>query len=66
MAKKCAIVAKTALNLILLLNGICGVEPVDDGRISMLEPSGSYLPQDLDYDGQQTILDHLYASDMAP
>ena len=44
---------------------ICGVELVDDGRISMDANQWSYLPQDPDYDGQQTISDHLYASDMA-
>ena len=64
--QKCAIVAKNGTGKTTLLNGICGVEPVDDGRISMdAGTQWSYLPQDPDYDGQQTILDHLYASDMA-
>ena len=64
--QKCAIVAKNGTGKTTLLNGICGVEPVDDGRISMdAGTQWSYLPQDPDYDDRQTILDHLYASDMA-
>ncbi len=64
--QKCAIVAKNGTGKTTLLNGICDVEPMDNGRVSMdAGIQWSYLPQDPEYDGNQTILDHLYASDMA-
>jgi ATP-binding cassette subfamily F protein uup len=64
--QKCAIVAKNGTGKTTLLNGICGTEPLDDGRISLdAGTHWSYLQQDPKYDGHQSILDHLYASDMA-
>ena len=65
LGQKTAIVAKNGTGKTTLLNGICGVEPLDDGRISMdAGVRWSYLQQDPEYNGNQSILDHLYASDM--
>lgn len=65
LGQKTAIVAKNGTGKTTLLNGICGIEPLDDGRISMdAGVRWSYLQQDPEYQGDQTILNHLYASDM--
>ena len=64
--QKSAIVAKNGTGKTTLLNGLCGTEPVDSGRISMdAGTQWSYLEQDPHYNSHQSILDHLYASDMA-
>ena len=64
--QKSAIVAKNGTGKTTLLNGLCGTEPVDSGRISMdAGIQWSYLEQDSHYKSHQSILDHLYASDMA-
>ncbi|MBN30501.1 MAG: ABC transporter [Crocinitomicaceae bacterium] len=64
--QKSAIVAKNGTGKTTLLNGLCGTEPVDSGRISMdAGIQWSYLEQDPHYKSHQSILDHLYASDMA-
>lgn len=64
--QKTAIVARNGTGKTTLLNGICEVEPLDSGRISLeAGVRWSYLQQDPVYDASQSILDHLYASDMA-
>ena len=49
-----------------LLNGICGIEPLDSGSISMdASVRWSYLQQAPSFEPEEDIMDHLYASDMA-
>ncbi len=66
LGQKTALVAKNGTGKTTLLNGICGIEPLDSGRISMdASVRWSYLQQAPSFEPEEDIMDHLYASDMA-
>lgn len=66
LGQKTALVARNGSGKTTLLNGICGIEPLDDGRVSMdASIRWGYLQQAPAFDPRETILDHLYGSDLA-
>lgn len=65
VGQKTALVAKNGSGKTTLLNGICGIDHFDEGRISVDGSiRWSYLPQNPQFSIDQSILDHLYASDL--
>jgi len=65
LGQKTALVAKNGTGKTTLLNGICGVEPLDSGRVSFdAGVRWSYLQQSPSFEPESSILDHLYGSDL--
>jgi ABC transport system ATP-binding/permease protein len=65
LGQKTALVAKNGTGKTTLFNGICGVEPLDSGRVSMdAGVRWSYLQQSPAFEPESSILDHLYGSDL--
>ena len=61
---KAAIIGRNGTGKSTLLNVIAGVLPADDGQITINKLSGvSYLPQNPEFDGENTIREHIFKSE---
>lgn len=61
---KVAIIGRNGTGKSTLLNVIAGVLPADDGQITINKLSGvSYLPQNPEFDGENTIREHIFKSE---
>ena len=61
---KAAIIGRNGTGKSTLLNVIAGVLNADDGQITINKLSGvSYLPQNPDFDGENTIREHIFKSE---
>ena len=61
---KAAIIGRNGTGKSTLLNIIAGVLPADDGQITINKLSGvSYLPQNPEFDGENTIREHIFKSE---
>ncbi|MBQ8678136.1 MAG: ABC-F family ATP-binding cassette domain-containing protein [Treponema sp.] len=61
---KAAIIGRNGTGKSTLLNVIAGVLPADDGQITINKLSGvSYLPQNPEFDGKNTIREHIFKSE---
>ena len=61
---KAAIIGRNGTGKSTLLNVIAGVLPADDGQITINKLSGvSYLPQNPEFDGENTIRKHIFKSE---
>ena len=61
---KAAIIGRNGTGKSTLLNVIAGVLPADDGQITINKLSGvSYLSQNPEFDGENTIREHIFKSE---
>jgi len=61
---KAAIIGRNGTGKSTLLNVIAGVLPADDGQVIINKLSGvSYLPQNPEFDGENTIREHIFKSE---
>ncbi len=61
---KAAIIGRNGTGKSTLLNVIAGVLPADDGQITINKLSGvSYLPQNPEFNGENTIREHIFKSE---
>ena len=61
---KAAIIGRNGTGKSTLLNVIAGVLPADDGLITINKLSGvSYLPQNPEFNGENTIREHIFKSE---
>ena len=61
---KAAIIGRNGTGKSTLLNVIAGVLPADGGQITINKLSGvSYLPQNPEFDGENTIREHIFKSE---
>ncbi len=61
---KAAIIGRNGTGKSTLLNVIAGVLPADDGQVIINKLSGvSYLPQNPEFDGKNTIREHIFKSE---
>ena len=61
---KAAIIGRNGTGKSTLLNVIAGLLPADDGQITINKLSGvSYLSQDPEFDGKNTIREHIFKSE---
>ena len=61
---KAAIIGRNGTGKSTLLNVIAGLLPADNGQITINKLSGvSYLPQNPEFDGENTIREHIFKSE---
>ncbi|MBR4320948.1 ABC-F family ATP-binding cassette domain-containing protein [Treponema sp.] len=61
---KAAIIGRNGTGKSTLLNVIAGLLPADEGQITINKLSGvSYLPQNPEFDGENTIREHIFKSE---
>ena len=61
---KAAIIGRNGTGKSTLLNVIAGLLPADDGQVIINKLSGvSYLPQNPEFDGENTIREHIFKSE---